>query len=307
MNEARMNERRIVSSPAHRLSDARSAGTARTGALVEAGRASSAKLKLADLDSWRVLLCVLVLGFAFLGARGLWEPDEGRYSAVALNMIETGDYLVPRLNREHAHFAKPPMTYWAVAASIATFGRNEWSVRLPSALAYVATALIVALLGTALGLRRPWMAAAIWSTTLLPFVAASVITAVLLVALRLVSSNLTSGRDARQLADDLRASVDLRRYDTLFFVDHYRPAYGLEFYTGKDVDALWDGSSHDYRSRRPCAELAQKGVSLVLVARRRLDEYRRAAGQCSAVTVVALGSVQRFDLFEVSPRRALPR
>lgn len=137
----------------------------------------------ADLRGWLLILCIAVLGFAFLGARGLWEPDEGRYSAVALNMLESGDYLVPRLNPSNPHFAKPPLTYWAVAASVATFGHSEFAVRLPAALAYALTALVVALIASTIGLRRPMMAAAIWSTTLLPFVASSVITPDMLLTL----------------------------------------------------------------------------------------------------------------------------
>jgi 4-amino-4-deoxy-L-arabinose transferase len=147
------------------------------------GRVRQLPSELADLRGWVVILCIAVLGFSFLGARGLWEPDEGRYSAVALNMLATGDYLIPRLNPEQPHFAKPPLTYWAVAASIETFGRTEWAVRLPAALAYTMTALVVALLATLLGLRRPLMTAAIWATTLLPFVAASLITADMLLTL----------------------------------------------------------------------------------------------------------------------------
>src|SRR5689334_17428024 len=109
--------------------------------------ASPAALSLsrnADLGGRFVILCIAILGFAFLGARGLSEPDEGRYSAVALNMLETHDFLIPRLDADHPHLAKPPLTYWAIAASIATFGRDEWAVRLPAALAYSLTALVVA-------------------------------------------------------------------------------------------------------------------------------------------------------------------
>lgn len=132
---------------------------------------------------WAFVVCIAVLGFAFQGARGIWEPDEGRYVAVALNMLTTGDYIVPRLDAEHPHYAKPPLTYWAIAASIASFGRTEFAARLPSALAYVLTALSVWALGATLGLRRPVMAAAIWSTTLLPFVAGSIVTADMLLTL----------------------------------------------------------------------------------------------------------------------------
>ena len=95
---------------------------------------------------WLVALLVL-MAFAFQGTRGIWEPDEGRYTAAAINMLKSGDWLVPTVDGEHAHLTKPPITYWALAASMGTFGRNEWSARLPGALAFVATGLLVFGLG----------------------------------------------------------------------------------------------------------------------------------------------------------------
>jgi len=80
--------------------------------------------------AWLVAL-LIVVAFAFQGTRGIWEPDEGRYTAGGLNMVDSGDWLVPTLDGEHAHLTKPPMTYWAIASSVALLGRNEWAVRLP--------------------------------------------------------------------------------------------------------------------------------------------------------------------------------
>lgn len=39
-----------------------------------------------------------VLAIAGQGARPLWEPDEGRYTAVAIEMLDSRDWLVPRLH-----------------------------------------------------------------------------------------------------------------------------------------------------------------------------------------------------------------
>ena len=87
-------------------------------------------------DSWIVAMA-LVLALGFLGTRGIWDPDEGRYTNVALNMLDSGDWLNPRRNDEVGHWTKPPLTYWAIAASVAAFGQNAWAARLPSALAYL--------------------------------------------------------------------------------------------------------------------------------------------------------------------------
>ena len=60
----------------------------------------------------------LLLGLAFQGTRGLWEPDEGRYTNVALQMLHAQDFVTLRRNSESLHFTKPPVTYWTIAASV---------------------------------------------------------------------------------------------------------------------------------------------------------------------------------------------
>ncbi|MBZ0090134.1 MAG: hypothetical protein K8H90_07130, partial [Thermoanaerobaculia bacterium] len=80
------------------------------------------------------LLALFAFALAFQGSRGIWDPDEGRYTAVALNMLRSGDWFTPTLSHGVPHFSKPPLTYWALASSIGLFGRNEWAARLPNAL-----------------------------------------------------------------------------------------------------------------------------------------------------------------------------
>jgi len=83
-------------------------------------------------STWLLLALLLTLAFAFQGTRAIWEPDEGRYTATALNMLDSGDWLVPTLDGETPHLTKPPITYWAIAASVAAFGRNEWPRASPA-------------------------------------------------------------------------------------------------------------------------------------------------------------------------------
>jgi 4-amino-4-deoxy-L-arabinose transferase len=116
------------------------------------------------------------LAFAFQGARGLWDPDEGRYAIVALNMVDSGDYLVPRISNDHPHYAKPPLAYWAMAASMRGLGATEFAVRLPNAVAFLLTGLVLTWMARMLSQQRPWTATVIWATTLLPFVASNVAT-----------------------------------------------------------------------------------------------------------------------------------
>jgi 4-amino-4-deoxy-L-arabinose transferase-like glycosyltransferase len=61
--------------------------------------------------------------------RPLALPDEGRYVAVALEMLWSGDWLLPTLDGL-PYFHKPPLFYWLTGASLAVFGLNEWAARL---------------------------------------------------------------------------------------------------------------------------------------------------------------------------------
>jgi 4-amino-4-deoxy-L-arabinose transferase-like glycosyltransferase len=128
-------------------------------------------------SSWPWLLALsLLLGLAFQGSRGLWDPDEGRYANVALQMVDSGDYLVPRRNDDAIHVSKPPVTYWTIAGSTELFGRNEWALRLPMAIAYVLTVLMVLRLGRRFVPEHPWLPALFYAASPVPFIAASTIT-----------------------------------------------------------------------------------------------------------------------------------
>ncbi len=129
------------------------------------------------------ILALFAFAFALQGARGLWDPDEGRYVNVALRMVRSGDWLTPTLWHDVPHFSKPPLTYWAVGGSIALFGRNEWAARLPNALAWAFTVLLVHRLARRLAPGRETLAATIQATSLFPFVAANIVTTDTLLAL----------------------------------------------------------------------------------------------------------------------------
>jgi 4-amino-4-deoxy-L-arabinose transferase-like glycosyltransferase len=86
-----------------------------------------------------LFLLGLLLFLPALGARDLWNPDEPRYAQVAREMTETGEYLVPRLNRG-VYMEKPPLFFWSIMAAGALRGRvDETAARLPSAIAGAAT------------------------------------------------------------------------------------------------------------------------------------------------------------------------
>ncbi len=61
--------------------------------------------------------------------RPLANPDEGRYSEIAREMAESGNWVTPRLNG-FKYFEKPPLQYWASAASFKLFGVSEFTARI---------------------------------------------------------------------------------------------------------------------------------------------------------------------------------
>ena len=113
-------------------------------------------------QQWALLLLTICTFFILLGSRALNEPDEGRYSEIAREMVQSGDWLVPHF-WYIPHFDKPPMTYWLVAVSLKLFGQNEWAVRLPLALAGLSGAGAAWFLGKSIGGRR----AGLWSVLML--------------------------------------------------------------------------------------------------------------------------------------------
>lgn len=91
-----------------------------------------------------------VVWLATIGQRALVHPDEGRYAELSLAMLQSGDWITPRLNG-FLYFEKPVFQYWMGALSLLAFGVNEFAVRLWPALAGLLSILAVGLTA-----RRLW-------------------------------------------------------------------------------------------------------------------------------------------------------
>lgn len=168
------------------------------------------------------LICLLLLlAFAFQGTRALWSTDEGRYTDNALQMIDSGNYLVPAYSPDRVNFSKPPMTYWVIAGAVKAFGHSTWAVRTPYALAFVFTALLLCGMGRRLIPDKPWLPGLIYGCALGPFVAANVVSTD--VILTLFEALALFGFVAAEFAPDRR--VD-RRYIWLMWL-----GFGLAFLT----------------------------------------------------------------------------
>ncbi|MDA3896419.1 MAG: phospholipid carrier-dependent glycosyltransferase [Desulfobacteraceae bacterium] len=88
------------------------------------------------------LFVFLFLYILPLGVRPLNIPDETRYAEISREMIETGDFVVPRLVGLR-YFEKPVMGYWLNAAAMKVFGENNFSVRFASACSVGLSALML--------------------------------------------------------------------------------------------------------------------------------------------------------------------
>jgi 4-amino-4-deoxy-L-arabinose transferase-like glycosyltransferase len=82
------------------------------------------------------LLCLVwaIVCLPNLGAPSLWDVDEGNNSEAAYEMRESGMFIVPTFDYE-MRVDKPALLYWLQVAAYSQFGVNEFSARLPSALA----------------------------------------------------------------------------------------------------------------------------------------------------------------------------
>ena len=83
--------------------------------------------------SWLTVAALFLLLVLLAAWRPLAVPDEGRYGEIARWMLQSGDWLIPRLNGI-PFFHKPPLLYWLEAAAMAALGVQVWAARLVPAL-----------------------------------------------------------------------------------------------------------------------------------------------------------------------------
>lgn len=107
-----------------------------------------------------ILLAVTVVGALPVWIRPGWQGTEGRRVQIAMEMLRSGDWMVPTLGGQPT-WAKPPLHYWMLAATIEWFDLHAWATRLPAVLLTFAAALL------ANALLRPWFGRpAAWTAAL---------------------------------------------------------------------------------------------------------------------------------------------
>ena len=97
-------------------------------------RPSSAFLYAALVACW---LAIYLPGLGRIELKG----EEGRRAMPGIEMLDSGDWLVPRV-AGRAYYRKPPLINWAAGAAVKLTGRrDEWAIRLPSALGLLVLAV----------------------------------------------------------------------------------------------------------------------------------------------------------------------
>jgi 4-amino-4-deoxy-L-arabinose transferase-like glycosyltransferase len=107
-----------------------------------------------------MLLVAIVIWCANLEYRKLALSDEGRYSEIPRYMVQSGDWLTPRLNGIK-YFEKPPLQYWTTAAAYEVFGAHHWTARLWPALTGFLGLLLTFVVGSRLFGRTAGLYAAL--------------------------------------------------------------------------------------------------------------------------------------------------
>lgn len=95
-----------------------------------------------------ILISLVIIGiYMFMNTcTTLWDRDEPNYAQVVLEMVATGNYVVPTINSE-MWLAKPPLLYWMMSIPVRIFGPTEFACRFFSAVGVGITCLLTFFIG----------------------------------------------------------------------------------------------------------------------------------------------------------------
>jgi len=112
-----------------------------------------------------VIVSAAILYFIGAGRVSLWDRDEAWYAQTSRQMVQSGDWVVPRF-LDSPRYAKPIFIYWCQAASMKLFGPTALAARIPSAVAMLGTiALLAVVLKRAVGPQRASFTALIFGSS----------------------------------------------------------------------------------------------------------------------------------------------
>src|SRR5215207_7257054 len=81
-----------------------------------------------------IILAAAALYLIGNGSVPLWDRDEPRYAQTSRQMLQSGDWVVPRF-LDDVRTAKPVFIYWCQAGAMTIFEDNAFAARFPSAIA----------------------------------------------------------------------------------------------------------------------------------------------------------------------------
>jgi len=114
-----------------------------------AATVESAPLRPPRALIWIVGIAILLTYFGPIGSMTLQEPDEVRYAEIPREMLESGDWVTPRLNYVK-YFEKPPLLYWLTAINFRCFGISEFVARLWPVWFAIAGIVMISVVGRAM-------------------------------------------------------------------------------------------------------------------------------------------------------------
>ena len=106
--------------------------------------------------------------YLFMTTRStLWDRDEPRYARVTVEMVQSGNYLVPTFNGR-SWLDKPILLYWLMSLPVRVFGPTEFACRFFSVVGTALTCLLTFFIGRRLlGVRAGLWAMVILASTLM--------------------------------------------------------------------------------------------------------------------------------------------
>jgi len=126
-----------------------------------------------------VLIALVVMSiYLFMGTRTtLWDRDEPRYARTTVEMVESGDYLVPTFNGRMWP-DKPILLYWLMSLPVRLLGPTEFACRFFAGVGTALTCLLTFFIGQRLlGVKAGLWAMVILASTLMMLVVGSAATA----------------------------------------------------------------------------------------------------------------------------------
>jgi len=101
--------------------------------------------------NWNLYIVVLIVAcsvylVSVFTPPSLMDDVDAVHAQIARTMLQTGDWVTPRLDGV-VDFEKPPLIYWAIAASYKIFGVHDWAARIPTALSAISLCMLTSAFG----------------------------------------------------------------------------------------------------------------------------------------------------------------